>query len=188
VESGPAGFQDFPDCGPDFDRATYESQIVRFFEDSTALSAGVATLGGEPVDEGITPDVAARMARCGVDLTGLDQLLPGDGRLDALVWSWERDEPAADGGDCSVQAAGGRWQARDCGELHPVACRAADGTWTVSGPPVPAAAAPARCGSAEHAVPRTGFENELLELAAGGGEVWLGQRRQGDGWAALDAR
>ena len=189
-ESGPAGFQDFPDCGPDFDRDTYESQIVRFFEDSTALSAGVATLGGEPVDEGITPAVAARMARCGVDLTGLDQLLPGDGRLDALVWSWERDEPAADSGDCAVQAPGGRWHARDCGEFHPVACRASDGTWSVTGPPVQAAGADAACAATgtEHAVPRTGFENELLELAAGGGEVWLGQRRDGDGWAALDAR
>lgn len=188
VESRPRGFQDFPDCGPDFGRDTYESRIVRYYEDSTALTAGASTVGAQTVDDGITPATAARMARCGVDLTGLDQLLPDDGRLDALVWSWERDEPAADGGDCAVQAPGGRWHARDCGERHPVACRAADGAWTVAGPPVPAAAAPARCRAAGHAVPRTGFENELLELAAGGGEVWLGQRREGDGWAALDPR
>lgn len=188
VESRPRGFRDFPDCGPDFDRDTYDSRIVRYFEDSTALTAGASTVGAQTVDDGITPATAAAMARCGVDLTGMDQLLPGDGRLDALVWSWERDQPAADGGDCAVQAPGGRWHARACGERHRVACRASDGTWTVAGPPVPAAAAPARCGAAEHAVPRTGFENELLELAAGGSEVWLGQRRQGDGWTALDAR
>ena len=190
VESRPRGFRDFPDCGPDFDRATYESRIVRYFEDSTALTAGASTIGAQTVDDGITPATAAAMARCGVDLTGLDQLLPGDGRLDALVWSWERDEPAPGGGDCSVQGSGGRWHARDCGELHPVACRAADGDWSVAGPAVQAADAQAACaaGGTEHAVPRTGFENELLELAAGGGEVWLGQRRDGDGWTALDAR
>ncbi|MEX2195196.1 MAG: hypothetical protein WD844_07900 [Thermoleophilaceae bacterium] len=190
VESRPRGFQDFPDCGPDFDRETYESQIVRYFEDSTALTASLAPLGQSSVDDGITPATAARMARCGVDLTGLDQLVPSDGRLEALVWSWAPDEPAADAGDCSVQGANARWEARDCGELHPVACRAADGAWTVAGPPVQADDAAASCTAtgAEHAVPRTGFENELLRVAAAGGEVWLGQRRDGAGWTALDER
>src|SRR3954469_8600450 len=99
VENGsPAAFRDFPDCGPDHTRAVYDSTLVRYFEDSTWLSATVD--GGEP--GGLTPQVAAAMMRCGVDLVGLDQLLPHDGRLDALVWSWAPGEPSAATG-CAVQ-------------------------------------------------------------------------------------
>lgn len=191
VESRPRGFQDFADCGPDFDiEQDYESRIVRYFEDSTALTAGASTVGAQTVDDGITPATAAAMARCGVDLTGMDQLLPDDGRLEALVWSWDRDEPAADGGDCSIQHADGRWEARGCEELHPAACRATNGDWTVTGAAVPAADAQAACAAAgtTHAVPRTGYENSLLRAAAGGQDPWLAQRRDGDGWSALDAR
>src|SRR3954452_23402313 len=111
VENGsPAAFRDFPDCGPDHTRAVYDSTLVRYFEDSTWLSATVD--GGEP--GGITPQVAGAMARCGVDLLGMDQLLPHDGRLDALVWSWAHDEPRADAGDCAVLGADGRWSAASC--------------------------------------------------------------------------
>src|SRR3954452_23499508 len=108
VESGgPAGFRDYPDCGPDYKRPTYDANLVRYFEDSTWLSEGVAFAGGEDDDPGITPQIAAAMARCGVDLLGLDQLLGGDGRLDALVWSWARDEPRVGAGDCAVMRADG---------------------------------------------------------------------------------
>jgi hypothetical protein len=132
------------------------------------------------------------MARCGVDLTGLDQLLPFDGRLAALVWSWAPDEPAA-AGDCAVQRLDARWEARDCGELHRAACRAPDGSWSLTADPVAAAAAPAACAASGtvHGVPRTGFEGQLLAQAAGAAgaaEVWLGHRRSGAGWAALDPR
>jgi hypothetical protein len=185
-EERPRGYQDFPDCGPDFDRATYEAELVRYYEDSTALTAGA----GDP-DEGITPATAGRMVRCGVDLTGLDQLLPDDGRLEALVWSWAPEEPSA-AGDCAIQRADARWEARGCMEHHAVACRAPDGTWSVATPAVPAAAAPARCNSGrDHAVPRTGHEGQLLRVAmeaAGVETAWLGHRRDGDGWLALDAR
>ena len=186
-EERPRGFADFPDCGPDFDRAAYDAELIRYYEDSTALTAGV----GEP-DEGITPSTAARMARCGVDLTGIDQLLPDDGRLEALVWSWARHEPSPGGGSCALQNADARWEVRNCNRRHRVACRAADGSWSVVGPAAPARAARRRCrGVGEHAVPRTGFEGQLLRLAmetAGVSRAWLGQRRQGDGWAALDSR
>src|SRR3954449_654431 len=66
VESGsPAGFRDYPDCGPDYKRPTYDANLVRYFEDSTWLSEGVAFAGGEEDDPGITPPIAAAMARCG---------------------------------------------------------------------------------------------------------------------------
>src|SRR3954468_21266566 len=41
VENGsPSAFRDFPDCGPDHTRAVYDATLVRYFEDSTWLSAG----------------------------------------------------------------------------------------------------------------------------------------------------
>jgi hypothetical protein len=85
--------------------------------------------------------------RCGVDLLGFDQLLPGDGRLDAAVWSWAPGEPRLGGGRrCVVQRpADGRWEARRCS---------------------------AKLGKASP-TPRTGYENEQLRIAAGGKPVLL---------------
>jgi hypothetical protein len=130
------------------------------------------------------------MARCGVDLLGMDQLLPDDGRLEALVWSWAPQEPQA--GECSVQRPDGRWEARACAESHPAACRDAGGAWSVTGAASSydgAAAACAALGSSL-AVPRTGRENELLRAAprATGGDVWLGQTLAGGRWLPADPR
>ncbi len=143
VETRPVGFQAFPSCGPDFSRATYDRTLVRYFEDSTGLTAGAAQVGAATPDDGITPATAAAMARCGVDLVGLDQLMPQDGRLDALVWSWAPGEPRAGAGDCALQRDDGRWRARRCGERHHAACRTPGGAWTLSRK---AGAAPARSG------------------------------------------
>jgi hypothetical protein len=167
VESGPAGFRDFPDCGPDYTRAVYDAKLVRYFEDSTWLSATVDAGSDDP---GLTPAIAAAMARCGVDLLGLDQLLPGDGRLDALVWSWARDEPRAGAGDCTAQGADGRWVAEPCTTPRPLACRAAaTGAWSLAMGTCPRATT--------FAVPRTGYENALLRVAAAGRTVRLAIRR-----------
>jgi hypothetical protein len=147
----------------------------------------------------MTPPTAARMARCGVDIIEMDRLLPGDGRLDALVWSWAPGEPAARG-DCAVQVVGaaepwGRWHARPCSQRHRVACRNRRGNWHVATGAVTASAAAKRCGrprtGARFAVPRTGYEAQRLRLAMAGartGVVWLGYRRAGSTWRALDAR
>lgn len=179
-EERPLGYTDFPACGRDFTRAFYDTQLVRYYEDSTGLTAGASAVGQASVDDGITPETAGRLARCGVDLTGFDQLLPDDGRLAASVWSWAPNEPGA--GDCAIARSDGRWEARSCDEAHPVACKAADGSWEFIGPPVPAAAAEGRCADGEVAVPRTGYENALLR-AADGPEAWLGIRRNGGRWA-----
>jgi hypothetical protein len=174
VENGsPAAFKDFPDCGPDHTRAVYDSALVRYFEDSTWLSATVD--GGEP--GGLTPAIAGAMARCGVDLLGMDQLLPHDGRLDALVWSWAQDEPRAGAGDCAVTGAGGRWSAASCRGPALLACHGA--SWVVA-PRCPAGTRPA--------APRTGYENQLLKVAAAGRAVRLGLRRIASGWRVLDPR
>jgi hypothetical protein len=188
-ETRPIGYRDFPDCGPDYPRATYDAKLVRYFEDSTWLTTTVAAAGQGEVDDGITPETAAAMARCGVDLIGLDQVLPDDGRLESLVWSWAPNEPAA-GSDCAMARADGRWETRACDESHRVACRAADGSWTVPVAAVAQALAATACADLglTFSVPRTGYENALLREAAGGSEVWLGYGRSGDGWAAADQR
>src|SRR3954464_12504811 len=93
VEETPHGFRGFPDCGPPFTRADYDNKLVRYFEDSTWLSAGAGAAAGSEEGEGLTPGNVRAMTRCGVDLFGFDQLQPADGRNDAAVWSWAPGQP-----------------------------------------------------------------------------------------------
>ncbi len=188
VESRPVGFQDFPACGPDFDRATDDTRLVRYFEDTTGLTNGAAYAGAASRDEGITPATAAAMWRCGVDLLGMDQLLPGDGRLQALVWTWADGQPGA--GDCTVsRAADGRWATASCLTLRPAACRTDAGAWTVSRPTTrPAAGAACAAAGGRFAVPRTAHEQALLRTASGERDVLLGLGRSGALFTPLDRR
>jgi phosphatidylinositol-specific phospholipase C-like protein len=191
VETRPRGYRDFPDCGPDFDRATYDNEMVRYFEDSTRVTAGGSVVGASSRDDGITPATAAAMARCGVDLFGLDQLTAADPRLESLVWSWAPGEPG--GGDCAVQRADARWETRACRGRRQAACRAADGSWllTLRAEPPSDAARACAAQSAVLAVPRTGYEGQLLRVAmeaVGAREAWLGIARAGDSWRAFDSR
>ena len=170
-------------CGP-FPR----ERLSRFYEDSTGLSYGVSQMGGGGEPAKMTPAITAAMVRCGIDHIGFDQLTPRDGRLDALVWSWADGQPAAGGGSCAVQRSDGRWQTGSCDSRRVLACRAADGTWSVSPKATTARHAARACGTSTFAAPRTGYENELLARAAGGRPVLLGLRREGSGWRALDVR
>jgi len=184
-------YRDFPDCGPDFGGATYDDEMVRYFEDSTKVTAGGSGVGATTGDDGITPATAAATARCGVDLVGLDQLTVGDARLDALVWSWAPGEPGS--GDCVVQRADARWEANACRGHHRAACRAPDGSWRVTPRAEPRSNAGRACAaqSAVFAAPRTGYEGQLLRVAmeaAGASETWLGLTRSGESWRALDVR
>jgi hypothetical protein len=187
-EERPFGFGDYPQCGADIDRATYNAKLVRYYEDSTQLTATAGT-----PDDGIPPETAARMARCGVDLVGLDQLVPDDGRLQALVWSWAPDHPRA-GRRCAVQRRhDARWRALGCRAKRRAACRTTDAGWIVSRGRVRARRAARRCRrlGGVHAAPRTGYEAQLLRdaMQAGrAGSAWLGLRRRGGDWAALDER
>jgi hypothetical protein len=195
-EGGPEDYQGFPTCGPPpvkdaYDFAYNRDNFVRYYEDSTVLSANTGSPG-----DGITPETAGRMARCGVDLLGFDQLLPDDGRLDALVWSWaSADDLEGKSGDCAVETAGdASWRSRDCRERHAYACRSAAGAWTVVSRPAgqqkQGADRCARTGST-FAAPRTGAEAQLLRQAmagAGAADAWLGLRRSGGAWSPQDAR
>ncbi len=171
------------DCAPgDFPRSTYETRLVRYYEDATFVSAAVDPSSPGYYDTGVTKAAAANMVRCGVDLIDFDEVLPGDERLDAVVWSWAPGEPAAGAGDCAAQGADGRWRARPCRARLRAACRRPDGTWTVTARAMSPAGAARACrrARARFAVPRTGSENVGLRAArpGGTGDVWLAYARR----------
>jgi hypothetical protein len=180
-------FTDFPQCGTDFTRAEYDATQVRYFED------GRPSQRNEPR---ITPEIAAQMARCGVDLLGLDQLAPDDPRLAALVWSWAEGQPGKRG-RCALQrykrgTPSTRWRSVGCRRKLLPACRKGD-RWLVGARRVGKGRSRAECRArkARFAVPRTGFEAQLLRVAmrdAGAPKVRLGYVRRGKEWVALDER
>jgi len=195
-ESRPRGYGDYPSCGSDdFDRAQYQDRMIRYYEDSTFVTSAASTgNAAAQSDDGITPQTAAAMARCGVDLFGFDQLLPDDGRLESLVWSWAQDEPRS-GRRCAIQRReDARWVATRCKGRRPAACRTTDGRWLVTPRAVTLKRAARACRKQEarFAVPRTGYENQLLRYStpviAKGKATWLGYRLKRGRWRATRAR
>lgn len=121
-------------------------RLIRFYEDSTWLSAAIdpAQTPAEHRADALTPDKVAAMTACGVNLFGFDQFHPGDGRVEASIWSWAPGEPRRENGACTVMRADGRWYAAPCDDARPRAD-----------------------------APRTGEEAAALRAAAGGAEVQL---------------
>jgi hypothetical protein len=141
------------------------------------------------------PEIAAEMTRCGVDLLGLDQLAPNDPRLEALIWSWAPGQPGR--GRCAVQSfhsgtLSTGWRTAACADARRPACRR--GTrWFLGVEAVAEKRGRAACRArhAQFAVPRTGYEAQLLRQrmrAARVSQVWLGYVKRAGGWAALDRR
>lgn len=161
-EGSAADFEPYPAC-------EYGGHFQRFFEDSTALSFGA---GGGQARPSLTPEVTREMTRCGVDLLGFDQLLPGDGRLAALAWSWAPKQPSGPG--CAVQRV--RWRIVACARKRPSACRTPTG-YRIVRARAPWTRKPRGC---RRALPRTGLEAQQLRdamKAAGVRSAWLRLRR-----------
>ena len=178
-EERPRGFQDFPGCGPDFTRAEYDATLIRYFEDSTRLTNTGAATGAATRDDGITVETAGAMARCGVDLVGMDQVERTDPRFAALVWSWAPGQPKRSRG-CAAQFDG-RWYALRCSRRLRVACRTADGRWRVPSRLTRWSRAESTCRrrAASFAVPRTGYEAQQLRVAmerVEASRAWLAYR------------
>ena len=179
LESRPQGYEGYPSCGPDFTREQYDTRLIRYFEDSTFLTSGASEVGYTSRDDGLTPETTRAMTQCGVELFGFDQLLPGDGRLEAMTWSWVGGVP--DSGDCAIsRGTDGRWETASCRTPYPQACRTQAGDWLVA----------RRCdkAGATFAAPRTARENTLLREAAGDRSVALALSGASSGWRALDPR
>jgi len=173
--SSPAGddYPDYPQCaapGGEREQHAYGSRFIRYFEDSTWLTVMV---DGAPTQ--ITLVDTSHMVRCGVNLTGFDQLAPEDPRLEALVWSWAKDEPAS--ASCARHDDDGHFRATDCATALRYACRTQAGGWVVTTQTGPWSGGFAACASevpsATFSVPATGYENELLQAARSSGAVWL---------------
>lgn len=195
-EGRPLDYRDYPDCDQELPRSDYDVKMIRYFEDSTRLTEEASQVGAAEKRDRITAETAARMARCGVDLIDLDQLVPEDQRLEALVWSWAPNDPAR--GRCAVQRvsealAFGRWRSKACRGERAVACRRSNGRWVVNAHPTLPRRARAACNDrhSDYAVPRSGYEVQLLrERMKGKGirSVWLGYRKKKGEWIALDHR
>ncbi len=187
LESRPRDFADYPDCGPDYGKGQYRSSLVRYYEDSTRIGANA--------DDGLLPDSVAAMMRCGVDLLSFDRIEPLDGRLTGTVWSWAENEPST--GRCALMRAGrallyGRWVSKGCGVKARPACRNRS-RWTVGKRRLDLDAGERWCArhDAKLAVPRTGFENQLLRKAMekrGTKAALLGYQLRGGIWTPLDSR
>ena len=195
-EDRPLDYRDYPDCDQELARTTYKAKMIRYYEDSTRLTEGASQTGAAEKRDRITPETAGRMARCGVDLIDLDQIVPDDSRLEALVWSWMPGQPSR--GRCAVQRASekfpfGRWRSKPCSGERPVACRKPSGKWIVVVAKTPSRRARAVCADrkASYAVPRSGFEVQRLRQRMERKQVdavWLGYRKKEGAWTALDHR
>jgi hypothetical protein len=178
VESGSTpDYKPFPGCDATYARGVYDSKLVRYFEDSTFVSAATDP-GQTPAQHdanALSPERVASMTRCGVGLFGFDQLLPHDGRIGATIWSWAKGEPSSSGGSCGLQrASDGRWVTRPCRARRRAVCRSAAGlTLTTRAVPYAAARGACRSTGAAFDLPRTGYESSLLRQTAGAEGVWL---------------
>jgi hypothetical protein len=186
-EDRPRGYGGYPECGG-VDLAGEGGVLRRYFEDSTFVNAAGSLAGATSPDDGLTAETLGAMTRCGVDLLGLDQLVPGDGRLAALVWTFAAGEHDAPAGSCAVQrTSDGLWESTDCAGRLPAACRTLAGGWLVTGPG-PRASAAGRCAEVGAALeaPRTGLDAQRLrqaQQAAGAAAVWLPLTSTETGWA-----
>lgn len=180
IESGLGFGDDYPAFGePCLERReaqSYDENWIRHWGDETGLSNG-AGQGGD-----VTLNDARNMVRCGVNMIGLDNLVPFDERLAKLVWSWAPDEPKLPGG-CAYQGADGFFFSGDCKQHRRFACYTGV-AWIVTGPALSWKHGPRRCedAGAVFDVPPNGWQNELLAEAKVSGEVWLDYADLGLGW------
>jgi len=126
------------------------------------------------------------MVRCGVNIIGMDQLRPQDGRLAALVWSWATNQPAASGA-CAQQGSDGRFTAVSCSLARPAACQEANGAWQVTADAVEWNDAADECAAefpgSQFAVPMNGYRNFMLQGAHHGAPaIWLDYAKVGGTW------
>jgi hypothetical protein len=169
------------DCAAD--RAARETHSVfrRWFEASTLLEALT------DATETLTPTATRRMVRCGVNLTGWDQLTPQDGRLRAFIWSWAprgRQRP----GRCAYQGVDGRFRAGRCDQLRHYACVDPRLDWHVTDARGPARRGPQECAAefpgSRYGVPPNGYRNWQLRRARPNRRdtTWLDYTRRHHQW------
>lgn len=172
----------YPDCY--FSRAQYESSYTRFFDSSTLVDV----LAGGGNAQPMTSADIHEMMKCGANAPGPNFLDPQADQLAGFAWSWSYGQPlSSPTQQCAVHSGDGRFQAEACGQFLRYACQAPDGWHISSGAGQFAGGALGCIGQGAFAVPRTGYQNELLKAAkaqAGVDRVWLAYTAGNDGnWA-----
>jgi hypothetical protein len=136
----------------------------------------------------LTASTTAQMVKCGANIIGFDQLQPFDGRLEAMVWSWAKDQPSAAGGDCAEQGEDARFRVANCHRQLPFACVDSSLDWHVTRDKGRWEAGLATCAreypGSTFGVPPNGYRNAQLAAASGGRSVWLNYSRSGSTWVA----
>jgi len=174
-------------CADDMAARAGDTKFRREFEDSTFVTAATNAAPSTPM----SPDNVAAMVRCGVNIIGMDQLRPQDGRLAALVWSWAANQPSS-AGACAEQWSSGRFFAVACGLARAAACQTPAGSWRVTAAAVEWADAAGECAAefpgSRFAVPMNGYRNLTLSQArSGAAAVWLNYAKVRGTWTAWAA-
>ena len=186
-ESGNPSTYSPQDCAADASIRSNDRLFRREFEDSTFVTAATNAAPGTPM----SPDNVVEMVRCGVNIIGMDQLRPQDGRLAALVWSWAANQPATTG-SCAQQGGDGRFAAVSCGLAQPAACQLPAGGWQVTSVAVEWSDGAQECAvefpGSRFAVPMNGYRNLRLEFAhPRAAAVWLNYAKLGSTWVPFAA-
>src|SRR4051812_33509316 len=181
-ESGNPTTYGAKDCAADQAAREGHTSFRRWYEESPWLEAMT------DATQVLTASTTGQMVKCGANIIGFDQLQPFDGRLEAMVWSWAKDQPSAAGGDCAEQGTDSRFRVADCGQRLPFACVDSSPDWHVT-----KAVGRWRDGAkvcarefrgSSFGVPPNGYRNAQLASADGGRSVWLDYTRSGGTWTA----
>jgi hypothetical protein len=177
-------------CNDTYSPSYMDSHWVRVFEDRTWNGNAF----GDPVNLS-AGDVAFAM-NCGINVFGLDQIVAGDSRMSALLWSWDENQPNASSADddCAILRDSGRFEDRTCGDdrSNNYACQK-PGThdWIVTQAAGEWAAGAQACNQETHgeyvfAVPTTPADKNALMAQKRSSAVWLNytdQAQEGE-WIA----
>jgi hypothetical protein len=178
------------DCAADAAAHESHSAFRRWYEESPFLEAAMGAT------QTFTAKATRRMVRCGVNLTGWDQLTPDDGRLKAFIWSWAPHMPSVGAHQkCAFQGKHGRFRTALCHEEFRFACVDANLDWHVTQAVGRADSGRAACEEefpgSSYGVPPNGYRNHQLQLAKPKGHprVWLNYAKvPGHRWRPDPAR
>lgn len=154
-------------------------QINRTWEDRTNIGALGGFFTGNAVKRIEAADITEGFKN-GSNIINLDDMTYNDGRLEAAIWSWDKNEPNNSGGnqDCAVQWSNGRWDDANCDSSHHFACKDDQGSWQLSSYSAKWTEGNAACnqlaGNYSFAAPSSSQDNQALKNAkAGVSHVWV---------------
>lgn len=177
-------------CHDKYSMSQMDNKWVRVYEDLTWNGNAF----GDPVNLSAS-DVAFAMS-CGINVFGLDKLVAGDSRMDAMLWSWGNNQPnqSSSDDDCAILRDSGRFEDRTCELDYNYACQIpgthdwlvtqATGVWDDGS----AACDQETSGVYEFAVPTTYVDKEALVAQKRSLDVWLNyndQNKEGE-WISND--